>query len=90
MAAEGGQSKLSSSWRIYNELAETRLDLIATLAEDWVAEKSVSIRPCCQSGASHGIADTADSFGNPEHPYYKRPPPHYQPVSDWKEERILI
>lgn len=41
VAAEGGQSKLSSSWRVYNELAETRPDLIATLAEDWVAEKSV-------------------------------------------------
>ena len=43
VAAEGGQSKLSSSWRVYNELADTRPDLIATLAEDWVAEKSVSI-----------------------------------------------
>ena len=43
VAAEGGQSKLASSWRVYNELAQTRPDLIATLAEDWVAEKSVSI-----------------------------------------------
>lgn len=39
VAAEGGQSQLSSSWRVYNELAETRPDLIATLADDWVAEK---------------------------------------------------
>jgi hypothetical protein len=38
-AAEGGQSKLSSSWRVYNELAETRPDLIRTLAEPWVAEE---------------------------------------------------
>lgn len=34
-AASGGQSKLASSWRVYNELAETRPDLIRTLAEDW-------------------------------------------------------
>jgi hypothetical protein len=38
-AAEGGQSKLSSSWKVYNELAETRPDLISTLAGDWAAEK---------------------------------------------------
>ena len=31
-AAEGGQSKLSSSWNVYNELARTRPDLIRTLA----------------------------------------------------------
>jgi hypothetical protein len=38
-AAEGGESKLSSSWRVYNELARTRPDLIKTLAEPWPAEK---------------------------------------------------
>lgn len=37
-AAEGGESKLSSSWRVYNELAATRPDLIRTLAEKWPAE----------------------------------------------------
>lgn len=37
-AADGGQSKLSSSWRVYNELAETRPDLIRTLAESWPTE----------------------------------------------------
>ncbi|CAI6338434.1 unnamed protein product [Periconia digitata] len=37
-AAEGGLSKLSSSWRVYNELAETRPDLIKTLAEPWPVE----------------------------------------------------
>jgi len=35
-AERGGESKLASSWRVYNELAETRPDLIRTLAEDWV------------------------------------------------------
>ncbi|KAK3381750.1 hypothetical protein B0H63DRAFT_511500 [Podospora didyma] len=34
-AEEGGQSYLSSSWRVYNELAATRPDLIRTLAEPW-------------------------------------------------------
>ena len=38
-ASEGGQSKLSSSWKVYNELAETRPDLIRTLAEPWASEK---------------------------------------------------
>jgi len=37
-AAVGGQSKLASTWKVYNELAETRPDLIHTLAEDWVAD----------------------------------------------------
>jgi hypothetical protein len=37
-SAEGGLSKLSSSWRVYNELAATRPDLIRTLAEAWPVE----------------------------------------------------
>lgn len=37
-AAEGGQSKVSSSWRVYNELASQRPDLIKTLSEPWVTE----------------------------------------------------
>jgi hypothetical protein len=34
-AAKGGESKLASSWRVYNHLSETRPDIIKTLAEDW-------------------------------------------------------
>ncbi|TFK34848.1 hypothetical protein BDQ12DRAFT_737894 [Crucibulum laeve] len=34
-AAEGGTSRISSSARVYNELAATRPDLIATLSEPW-------------------------------------------------------
>jgi hypothetical protein len=34
-AERGGESKLASSWRVYNELARTRPDLIKTSAEDW-------------------------------------------------------
>jgi hypothetical protein len=32
-AASGGESKLASSWRFYDELAETRPDLIRTLSD---------------------------------------------------------
>ncbi|KXN87804.1 hypothetical protein AN958_08120 [Leucoagaricus sp. SymC.cos] len=35
VAAEGGTSRISSAWRVYNELAEKRPDLIRTLAEPW-------------------------------------------------------
>jgi hypothetical protein len=35
-AAKGGESKLASSWRVYNELAKTRPDIIKTLSENWV------------------------------------------------------
>ncbi|KAH8690563.1 hypothetical protein BGW36DRAFT_388972 [Talaromyces proteolyticus] len=51
-AAQGGTSRLASSWRVYNELAATRPDLIKTLAEDeWVfdgfgnKEKPYTTRP---------------------------------------------
>ncbi|KAK3308340.1 uncharacterized protein B0T15DRAFT_483028 [Chaetomium strumarium] len=37
-AAEGGQSYLSSAWKVYNELAATRPDLIWTLSEPWAAD----------------------------------------------------
>ncbi|KAG6863797.1 hypothetical protein C0991_003163, partial [Blastosporella zonata] len=38
-AAEGGVSRISSSWRVYNELAETRPDLIKTLSEPWAVDE---------------------------------------------------
>lgn len=34
-AAEGGESKLASSWHVYNILARERPDLIHTLTQDW-------------------------------------------------------
>jgi hypothetical protein len=37
-AAQGGKSRLASTWRVYNELAATRPDLIGTLSQDWIAE----------------------------------------------------
>lgn len=37
-AAEGGTSRLASTWRVYNELAANRPDLIETLSQDWIAD----------------------------------------------------
>lgn len=37
-AAEGGASKLASTWRVYNEIARTRPDLIHTLSQNWDQE----------------------------------------------------
>lgn len=37
-SAVGGASKLASTWRVYNEIANTRPDLIHTLSEDWDME----------------------------------------------------
>jgi len=37
-AASGGESKISSSWNLYNILAKERPDLIHTLAEDWIVD----------------------------------------------------
>lgn len=38
-AAEGGTSLISSSWQVYNYLAENRPDLIKTLAEPWPVDE---------------------------------------------------
>jgi hypothetical protein len=43
-AAEGGASRLASTWRVYNHLAATRPDLIHTLSGDWEAELYVAQR----------------------------------------------
>ncbi|KAJ4016263.1 hypothetical protein NW752_003386 [Fusarium irregulare] len=37
-AAEGGASRLASTWRVYNHIAATRPDLIHTLSQNWEAE----------------------------------------------------
>ncbi|KAK2462467.1 hypothetical protein APHAL10511_005437 [Amanita phalloides] len=39
VAAYGGTSRISSSWRAYNELAATRPDLVRTLSEPWPFEE---------------------------------------------------
>lgn len=38
VAEEGGVSRISSSWKVYNEIANTRPDLIKTLAEPWFVD----------------------------------------------------
>lgn len=42
-AAEGGISRISSSWRVYNELAATRPDLVNILARPWPVDEFVFI-----------------------------------------------
>jgi hypothetical protein len=37
-AKEGGASKLASTWKVYNEIARTRPDLIHTLSQPWDME----------------------------------------------------
>lgn len=37
-ARSGGASKLTSTWRVYNEIARTRPDLIHTLTQPWAYE----------------------------------------------------
>jgi hypothetical protein len=37
-SASGGESKISSSWNVYNILAKERPDLIHTLSNDWVVD----------------------------------------------------
>lgn len=37
-SAAGGASKLASTWRVYNEIAATRPDLIHTLSQSWDME----------------------------------------------------
>jgi hypothetical protein len=38
-ALEGGASRIASTWRVYNELARNRPDLIHTLSQNWDVEK---------------------------------------------------
>lgn len=37
-AVEGGASRIASTWRVYNELASKRPDLIHTLSQSWDME----------------------------------------------------
>jgi hypothetical protein len=41
IAAEGGVSRISSSWRVYNDLAENRPDLVQVLAKPWIVDEFV-------------------------------------------------
>lgn len=39
VAAQGGESKLASSWQVYNTLAKERPDLVHTLSQDWPCDR---------------------------------------------------
>jgi hypothetical protein len=59
-AAEGGISRISSSWRVYNELAEHRPDLIQTLAEPWVVDELILFQ-FVYFFVSHAVLDVDSS-----------------------------
>lgn len=88
-AAEGGQSKLASSWRVYNELAATRPDLIWTLSQPWPFDGYFSPPLSFFSFLTY-VANSSTRFGNPEHPYHLRPLLFYQGSPAAEPERIII
>ncbi|KAH6665532.1 hypothetical protein B0J14DRAFT_606306 [Halenospora varia] len=61
-AAKGGESKLASSWRVYNELARTRPDIIRTLSDNWVFDgygnpaKPYTTRPLLFHSPAQGLS----------------------------------
>jgi len=78
IAAEGGISRISSSWRVYNELAATRPDLINILSQPWPVDESVFIR------AFSCIIFTALSrFG-------RNPPVTHRPLLYYLDSKIII
>ncbi|KAH7317544.1 hypothetical protein BKA65DRAFT_556955 [Rhexocercosporidium sp. MPI-PUGE-AT-0058] len=88
-AAAGGRSKISSSWKIYNELALTRPDILVALAtDDWVHNTQVSWhskpeRPSYKRALLHLTVDgqiilnfsTHSLQGSPPHPRPAELPP---------------
>ncbi|KAI0543751.1 hypothetical protein F4679DRAFT_590183 [Xylaria curta] len=61
-SASGGESYLSSSWRVYNELASTRPDLIRTLAEPWAFDEyGKGVRPYTPRPLLHHQPATEDT-----------------------------
>jgi alpha-ketoglutarate-dependent taurine dioxygenase len=85
-AAQGGESKLASSWRVYNELAKTRPDLIKTLSENWVFDGSVKLSDRWFDATSADIY----SYGNAEKPYNLKPLLHHTPAHGDIPERVII
>jgi hypothetical protein len=84
-AAEGGQSYLSSSWRVYNELAAKRPDLIRTLAEPWAADEYGLI--FLLGGRNINFLTR---FGKAGKSYSSRPLLQYQPANGDDPERLII
>jgi hypothetical protein len=72
-AAKGGQSKVASNWRVYNELAATRPDLIKTLSDIWIANGLVMF--VITGRASNNIISR---FGRAGKPFRARPLLYHQ------------
>ena len=39
--ASGGESQIASGWKVYNELAQSRPDLVHTLADNWLIPRYI-------------------------------------------------
>lgn len=55
--AHGGESLLASGWRVYNELAKTRPDLVEALASDWPIPRLVPSALCRNRCRAHAEAN---------------------------------
>ncbi len=91
-AAEGGQSKVASNWRVYNELAAKRPDLIKTLSEDWIADGYLHFLFPCYFPQRKFTDEMLlfCRFGRTDEPYRARPLLYHQPATDKNPERIII
>jgi hypothetical protein len=89
-AADGGQSKVASNWRVYNELAATRPDLIKTLSEDWTLDGYDASQEMSFCEAHSLMVIPIRSFGRPGRPYTNRPLLFHQPATDKTPERVII
>ena len=88
-AGEGGASKLASTWRVYNELARTRPDIVRTLAEDWDVEVLVRFLYDCAHIINLG-ANLFGRFGDPTQRHTSRPLLYHQPATESTPERVAL
>lgn len=100
-AAEGGASKLASTWKVYNEIARSRPDLIHTLSQDWDVEVYVfssAPPPVCLKlprrwhllMTNYRATYLPTSFRKSEKGYTSRPLLHFQPATANSPERVSL
>ena len=83
VAAEGGTSRISSIWRVYNELAETRPDLIKTLSEPWPFQAYVFL------SSNQFIYFELNMQGNKKR-FNRNPPFRLRPILHYVDSKIIL